>query len=57
MDHINAARIDFGAAFHSPGATEYQKLIANGLGQLASAIGELVERQQRIEFRVANLGG
>ncbi|MHA0290194.1 hypothetical protein ACXYX3_27640 (plasmid) [Mycobacterium sp. C3-094] len=56
-EHADAAYGTFGAAYRAAGASDFHKYLADGLGQLASAISELAEQQQRIELRIANLGG
>ena len=56
-EYADAAYGTFGAAYRAAGASDFHKYLADGLGQLASAISELAEQQRRLEMRVANLGG
>ncbi|WP_156448428.1 hypothetical protein [Mycobacterium sp. NAZ190054] len=53
--HADDAYAMFGAAYQSAGANLFHKQLADGLGQLASAISDLAERQKRIELIVSNL--
>lgn len=54
VTHADAAYDTFGVAYRNAGLSEFHKQLADGLGQLASAISDLAERQKRIEMLVAN---
>jgi hypothetical protein len=57
VEHADAAYDTFGAAYRAAGPSEFHKRLADGLGQLATAISDLAEQQKRIEMHVANLRG
>ena len=57
VEHADAAYYTFGTAYRAAEPSEFHKQLAEGLGQLASAVSDLAEQQKRIEMRLANLGG
>jgi hypothetical protein len=53
VTRAGAAYDMFGVAYRQA-VSEFDKQLADGLGQLASAVSDLAKRQERIEMLVAN---
>lgn len=54
-EHADLAHAILRSAYNSAGTSPYLQALADGLGQIASAVSALAEQQDRIERAIANL--